>query len=514
VAATDPSHEPLAAIVRDGCVESVHRGAVAFVDREGGLAGGAGDPELPLILRSAAKPFQALAVVASGAVDALGITQKELALICGSHAGRVEHVAVVQGLLARLGVSADALACGPLTHMCSGKHVGMIALALHMGVPVAGYEQASHPVQRHIEATIRRLVDGRSVDTHGRKNGGESTRGVGLFRRDPAESLLATIDGCGVPNIRVSFREAAYLMALLAAGADESLTQVRDAMVAFPEMVAGEGRLDTMVMRAAEGSVVAKAGAEGIFALGVTSTSARADSGGEAIGCVIKVADGSPRAIPVVVRVCLEACGISLPAQLFADARRRTPEGVRGILHQGIPVPVLDVSALRRSNGMYPQESRPDDDPLAVDKELRLVTGLGDEKEVLSFLRAEWPPADEETFGRPLEWVAEPLALIVRRRRRVVAVLRGHFTGNVASIDELMVGRGERGTGLGSFLLARFEVEAQARRCRRLVLRAVKDSRAEGFYRHRGYRRECVERGHEFGFDYVRLTRELAQGRA
>jgi L-asparaginase II/GNAT superfamily N-acetyltransferase len=507
VAVTDPFFEPLAAMVRDGLVESVHRGAIALVDRQGRLTGGAGDPDLPLILRSAAKPFQALALVASGAVEALSITQKELAVMCGSHAGRAEHVAVVEGLLSRLGVTPDSLTCGPLTHMCSGKHTGMIALALHLGAPVEGYEGESHPVQKAIEKVIRDLLEA------GPDSAGVAGRNqTGLFQREPGESLLATIDGCGVPNVRVSFREAAYLFALLAAGADASLRQIRDAMLAFPEMIAGEGRFDTTLMQAGGGRILAKAGAEGIFAVGLQSVALPGGLGEGPLGCVVKMADGAPRAIPVVVRTCLEAYGISLSAELFDNARPRTPEGVRGILHQGQAVSVLDAGRLRRPPSSPPGEAgrSGDHDPLAGDKDARLDVGRGDEKDVVRFLRMEWPSADEETFGRPLEWVAEPYALIVRRKRKVTAVLRGHFTGGVASVDELMVGRTERGTGLGSMLLARFEADAEERGARRLVLRAVKDSPAEVFYHNRGYRRECVERAHEFGFDYVRLTRELA----
>jgi GNAT superfamily N-acetyltransferase len=129
----------------------------------------------------------------------------------------------------------------------------------------------------------------------------------------------------------------------------------------------------------------------------------------------------------------------------------------------------------------------------------------GDEKEVLRFLRDQWPSVDEDYFGRPVEWSAEPYALVFRREKKIIAVIKGHFIGGIASVDELMVGEGSRGFGLGSLLLGRFEDEARRRRCSRITLRAVKDSPAEDFYRGRGYYRECVQYGYEFGYDYVRL---------
>ena len=130
---------------------------------------------------------------------------------------------------------------------------------------------------------------------------------------------------------------------------------------------------------------------------------------------------------------------------------------------------------------------------------------------MLRFLRDQWPSVDEENFGRAVEWSAEPYALAFRREKKIVAVLKGHFIGGIASVDELMVGQGSRGSGLGSLLLSRFEHEAQRRQCSLIILRAVKGSPAEDFYRGRGYHRECVQYGYEFGYDYVRLICDVEQ---
>ncbi|MCL5736082.1 MAG: asparaginase [Actinobacteria bacterium] len=496
----ESGYEPLAVMARGTLVESVHRGAIVCVDARGRVAGGVGDPEGALLLRSTAKPFQALAVIESGAAEAFSIGQDELAVMCGSHAGRPEHVKVVGRLLERLGCSCEALVCGPLTHMCSGKHAGMIAMALHLGAAIEGYERVEHPVQQEIGKTIARLLDaGGGEGSAGEARAGSQT----TFGAAEGRSALAGRDSCGVPIVQTSLRDAAYLYALLACGATDGLARIRDAMLAFPQLVAGEGRLDTNLMKMSDGRVLAKAGAEGIMGLGFPSASGVQGDGLGASGSIIKIADGSARAMPSVVRSCVAACGVELAEDVFTHTRPRSAEAVRG-LYPGEIVSLVEPGSLRRP---LPASLQGGDTDQAGD--LTVAMGRGDEKDVLRFLREEWPSSDEETFGRPLEWVAEPFALLVRRRRRIVGVLRGHFTGRVGSVDELMVGKGQRGTGMGSMLLARFELEAEARACTRIVLRAVKDSQAESFYHDRGYHRECIEWSYEFGFDYVRLSREL-----
>ena len=297
----DAGCEPLVAATRGGAVESVHRGVVAVADVRGRLLGGVGDPDQPIHLRSAAKPFQALALVALGAAREMAFTDEELAVVCGSHAGEERHVRVVAGLLDRLGLSVSDLVCGAqppasarrprpgsarsgeppsaLHNGCSGKHAGMLALALFLGAPTEGYERPSHPVQREIAAAVGRALD---METRG---------------------LFSGVDGCGVPVLRVSARQAATLYARLAAGTDPSLARIRDAMVAQPELIAGRGFFDTRVMEAAPGAVLAKMGAEGVQGLALPPAASRS----EAVGCCVKVEDGSGRSIPVMAGVFLRA---------------------------------------------------------------------------------------------------------------------------------------------------------------------------------------------------------------
>ena len=363
---------------------------------------------------------------------------------------------------------------------------------------------------------------------------------------EASRPLFAGSDGCGVPVIRTTLYEAAWLYASLAAGATPALARARDAMLGYPGLVAGETRFDTRLMRAAPGRVVAKGGAEGIQGIGVlqaVTAAGRADSRQAAgpgspgepgrsgvVGCVVKVEDGSVRPIPPVVALFLRSWGLAdAAATVEGDYPPSLVDG------RGVEVGRMEVlaehtslrwpraperaseQAADRIGEADPGRSGPT--PGSVPggprvfgrKDERVTVCRGDERDVLRFLRDQWPSVDEENFGRAVEWSAEPYALVFRREKKIVAVLKGHFIGGIASVDELMVGQGSRGSGLGSLLLGRFEHEARRRQCALIILRAVKGSPAEDFYRGRGYHRECVQYGYEFGYDYVRLICEVEQ---
>ena len=489
-------------------MESIHRGAIAVVDAKGTLVGGAGDPFAEVLLRSAAKPFQAAAVVHSGAAEAFSLSDEEIAIMSASHAGTAAHVAVVERLLERGGFPASALVCGPLEHMCSGKHAGMLLLARHLGVPSEGYQQEEHPVQQKVAGYIAALLAACP---------GEAAHGV-----------FAGRDSCGVPVIRTTLSQAAWLYASLACGSTPALARVRDAMQAHPGLVAGEARFDTRLMQAAAGQVVAKGGAEGVEGVGLVAeerqggalAQAESDAGQTGgLGCVVKVEDGSSRPIPLVVAHFLRAWGAADAAAAVEESFPAALVATTGETVGGLRV-LVEPASLRRGTALEPVAAPSDLRPerpapgglLSMGRgDCRLTVSRGDEKDVLRFLRDQWPSVDEATFGRSVEWSAEPYALVYRRDKRIIAVLRGHFIGGIASVDELMVGQGHRGLGLGSLLLGRFEDESRKRKCTRVVLRAVKGSPAEDFYRGRGYHRECVQYGYEFGYDYVRLTCDVEQ---
>lgn len=298
--------------LRGDTVESVHRVSVAVTDAHGREVGSFGDPGFVTFLRSAAKPLQAIPLVETGAAGRFGFTARELAIIAGSHSGEEEHVAVVEGILAKIGLGADALQCGrhapynkeaadrvganftAIHHNCSGKHSGMLALALHLGADTRTYLAPEHPVQSAILEAV--------------------AAECGL---KPGQVALGT-DGCGVPSFAVPLHGAARAFARLTnaeeAGGRRATTlgRIRDAMLGNPRMVAGTNRLDTDLMEALRGRLVLKAGAEACYAAGLA---------GRGIGICVKVEDGNPRAVgPALVRV-LDELGEITPAQKEAVAK-------------------------------------------------------------------------------------------------------------------------------------------------------------------------------------------------
>ena len=285
--------QPLVEVTRGAVVESIHFGALAVVDSTGKLVASIGSPDADVYLRSSAKPFQALPFVERGGMEHFHLTDRELAVMCASHHGTDDHVAVIQGIQKKIGVTADNLLCGmhtpsdkataermllnheansPLRHNCSGKHTGMMAHALLRGLAIDDYLNPSHPVQQTIFQTFSEMT------------------GV------PVEEMNFGIDGCSAPVFTVPMRAAAWAFARLADPSAlpeprrSSLQRIFRAMTANPDMVAGPGAFDTLLMQAGNGKILTKGGAEGYQAVSVLPGACGAGSPG--YGIVIKIADG------------------------------------------------------------------------------------------------------------------------------------------------------------------------------------------------------------------------------
>jgi L-asparaginase II len=295
-----PEDVPLAAVRRGELVESVHRGRLAVFDPRGDEIEALGDPEAYVYLRSSAKPFQALPLVLSGAADAFGLTDEELAVACASHNAEEPHLAAVRSILEKAGLSEDDLQSGahlpmyepagaelvckgeqprPIHGNCSGKHAGMLAVCVHEGYERLDYREPGHPLQRRILGLIAEVC------------------GV------EEDEVLVAGDNCGVPAFALPLRYFATGLARIATGdglpdrlAGAAL-RLRDAMRSYPFMVAGTGRLDTELMERTH--LLVKGGAEAVLAVGNP----------EGWGMALKISDGSHRAVRPVALAALEHIG-------------------------------------------------------------------------------------------------------------------------------------------------------------------------------------------------------------
>ena len=330
-------------VYRGDDVESAHRVHVVVADGAGNVVRSAGDPQLPTFLRSGAKPFQALALVASGAADRAGLTEPELALVCGSHQGEPRHEAAALAILHRAGLDERALQCGvhqprspgagvsPLCHNCSGKHAGMLLLQAHLGGAPESYLDPSSPAQRAIRerleevAGVRRVAaaDERLVDaaTDRPSAGGGPSLG---------HTVGWAIDGCSAPTPVVPLLVGARMFARLAMPSGvskdtaDALARCARAMARFPEMVSGEGGFDTDLMGASEDRLISKSGAEGFQGVGDLASG---------MGLALKIEDGAHRAVaPATVESFRQLSWLEGRAfEVLGDAWRPSVQNWRGL---------------------------------------------------------------------------------------------------------------------------------------------------------------------------------------
>lgn len=290
---------PVYEFTRGQSVESVHFGAIAIVDAAGKLVASYGDISLVTFLRSTAKPFQVMPFLMHDGQRVYDLTDQEIALLCASHSGTDEHVAVVRSIQQKTGVSEADLLCGvhypydeptanvlreqklqptPNRHNCSGKHTGMLAYARMLPVSEKSYIDVNHPLQLEIVENFA-LMCNLTVD-----------------------HVQVGIDGCSAPNFAVPLYNAAWAFARLCdpqggkVGPDSRMSACQSivrAMIAYPEMVAGPGRFDTLLMSLGKGKIVSKAGAEGYQGIGLLPGALGA--GSPALGLALKISDGDAR---------------------------------------------------------------------------------------------------------------------------------------------------------------------------------------------------------------------------
>ena len=300
----------LAKVIRGETVESIYRGHIVVADGEGNTIASVGDPSTVTYFRSASKPFQAMPLITSGAADAFGFTEDEIAMAGASHSGEKMHVERVAKMLEKIGLAESDLRCGvhapfytkeaermiragetptQLHNNCSGKHAGMLALAKHIDADIKTYDLPANRVQKRI------------------------LRCVSDFTGIPEDKIAIGIDGCSAPNFAVPVEAMAKSFANLVfplnfhKSVQTAAARIVGAMMKYPELIGGTDRLDTQIMQAAPGKMISKVGADGVW-LGGVPPSEKWPTG---LGIALKVEDGDDfRGRPVIVVEILRQLGI------------------------------------------------------------------------------------------------------------------------------------------------------------------------------------------------------------
>ncbi|MFY7807059.1 MAG: asparaginase [Limnoraphis robusta] len=276
-------------LLREGICESIHRIQATVCDTRGRVLSVAGSAETGTFVRSALKPFQALAVTNTGTLERYDLTDVDLAIICSSHQGTIGQARRAFNILWHCDVDPVYLQCptpkdkrSPLQHGCSGKHAGMLAVCRQRHWPLETYLQPKHPVQQLILGKVAEML------------------------KMPPDEIIVAKDDCGAPTYYLELGQIATLYAQLASGDNLDMERIVRSMTHHPDMVAGEGHLDTELMRMTQGELVSKSGAEGVQCIGRI---------GEGMGLAIKVIDGAKRAKYAVAIQLLKQMGWITPTQ-------------------------------------------------------------------------------------------------------------------------------------------------------------------------------------------------------
>lgn len=286
-------------VTRGNLVESQHRGIAVVVDGDGGVVFSAGDVNAGVFPRSSCKAMQALPLMESGAADAYGFGNKELALACSSHSGEDAHAALAKSMVERAGLSEADFECGshwafqqeslihqartmdqptPLYNNCSGKHAGFLCACAHSGTRLKGYIGYDHPLQQEIRGVMESLTGA----VLGEDNCG--------------------IDGCAIPTYAVPLKGLAHGFAKMTTGTGLGTERAKasrrliDACMAEPYYVAGTKRACTELMEIAPGKIFAKTGAEAVYVAALPE---------KGLAMAVKCEDGSTRAAEAMVAALL-----------------------------------------------------------------------------------------------------------------------------------------------------------------------------------------------------------------
>ena len=325
---------PMVEIWRGSLLESLHMGHAVVCDERGQIVKSWGDATALIYPRSSSKMIQALPLISSGAADKYGLNSEHLALACASHNGAAIHTDRVQQWLERLGLSDDAFRCGPQNpndrpaheamirahgtpcqyhNNCSGKHSGFLSVARHMGAGPE-YVEIDHPVQQAVFGAFDEVTN--------------------------ETSPCFGIDGCSAPNPATSVHGLARAMAWFSSAHDRSDRQsqaavrLREAMMLHPDLVAGEGRACTALMRAMGGRVAVKTGAEAVYVAIIPE---------KRLGVALKIDDGATRASQCAIAAILVGLGVLDAAHPAAKAYINAPIRNRRKIKTGVINPTVEL---------------------------------------------------------------------------------------------------------------------------------------------------------------------------
>ncbi|MTA79618.1 MAG: hypothetical protein F2960_02695 [Actinobacteria bacterium] len=283
--------EVLAEVTRDGVVESLHLGHLVALNADGSVFISAGSPELPIFPRSSIKAIQAAAMLRAG----LKVDDEKLALICASHSGAQMHIDLTKKILSDAGIAESAMrnatdkplgekekiawgdkAGTQFTQNCSGKHAGMLITCKINGWDLESYLDKDHPLQLAIKVELEEMAE-EKVST-------------------------VSVDGCGAPLFAISTMGLAKAIRKVVTSKDPIYQQIVKAATSFPELIAGEARLTTRMMKAVPGLFM-KEGAEGIEVCAL--------SDGRTIA--MKIIDGSWRPVSTIIQSIFDKWSVQMP---------------------------------------------------------------------------------------------------------------------------------------------------------------------------------------------------------
>ncbi len=312
-------------VTRGPLVESRHRGSLALTRADGSVVLAMGDVETPTFPRSAIKALQSLQLLESGAADQYSFGEQEIALACASHTGTQRHTELAASMLEKIGLGECDLRCGThpplgakalkslwrsgkepnqLHNNCSGKHAGMLAVARHLGEPIDDYCSTANPVQQRVHALLHEL-SGLELGTN--------TLGF---------------DGCSLPNWAMPLLTMSHVFAKIVSGVGMSharqaaFEKIFKACWQEPELIAGPGRTDTLVLNEWSGKVFIKTGAEGVYCGGFPELG---------LGFALKIDDGATRASAGTAMALVERIvPLEISQQKSAHAPRKILKSWRG----------------------------------------------------------------------------------------------------------------------------------------------------------------------------------------